>query len=360
MPIHFAELERSLEAGFARSEQMHLGHQTPPASSVLQAACDAVFSSKTQAYREVLLGCLVVRLSDRGADIRLPYVDLGPRAFSGRTLDEQLVNPFLHAKSVPCSRGPYLSVFRRQVRFDASTRPGLKDKVGYDAFLDLVGMIEKEREESALLSFLDYVLFRFVLLREQAGIDLLRLERISLSQYRQLVAGLLARPSGGVLPSFLVLAMTQAIVSRFSLPWKVESQGINVADRASGTGGDITIREGNNILLTVEVTERPIDATRVQATFKHKIATAGLSDYVFLVHLNSIEESARQQAQKYFTQGYDVSLADIEQWLVNTLVTVGAKGRKLFQDRMIELLSGSETSTVLRVAWNEEIEKLTA
>jgi len=27
---------------------------------------------------------------------------------------------------------------------------------------------------------------------------------------------------------------------------------------------------------------------------------------------------------------------------------------------MIELLSGSETSTVLRVAWNEEIEKLTA
>lgn len=211
MPTEFAELRRFLEASFVRSEQLYLGQQTPPGSPALRAACDAVFASKTQAYREVLLGCLLVRLSDRRANIRLPYIDLGPRAFSGRTLDEQVVNPFLHARSVPCSRGPYLSVFRRQVKFDAGTRPGLKDKVGYDAFLVLVGMIEKERNESALLSILDCILFRFVLLREQAKVDLLRLERISLSQYRHLVAGLLTRPSGGALPSLLTLAMTQAM-----------------------------------------------------------------------------------------------------------------------------------------------------
>lgn len=359
MPVSVQEYKDILQKSFARAEDAFLRNQSLQVAKEIQDACNIVFASKTQAYREVLPGCLLTRITDRSKDIRLPYIDLGPNAFSGRSLDEQVINPLLHAKNIPCSRGPYLSVFRRKVKFDETTRPGLKDKQGYDAFLDLLGTIEKEKDQEVLLAILDYVLYRFVLLREQAKIELVKLERISLNQYKHLISGLMAKPSGGFFPFILVLAMVETIVHRFSVAWEVEFQGINVADRASGAGGDITIKEQGKILLTIEVTERPVDAPRVHATFKDKIAAGTLSDYVFLVHLERIGDEAKQQAERYFTHGYDVNLVDIQEWLINTLVTVGVKGRKYFQERVVHHLSEDQIPKVLKVAWNEEIENLT-
>lgn len=349
-----------IEQSFDRAEQALLTYHPPMVSDKMRDACDIVFASRTQAYREVLLGCLLARISDRDTDIRLPYVDLGPRAFSGRSLDEQVVNPLLKARDVPCSKGPYLSVFRRQVRFDETTRPGLKDKQGYDVFLSVLSITEQEKDQESLLGMLDYVLYRFVLLREESRIDLVRLERISLDQYRQLIDGLLAKPSGGLFPSTLVLAMVETIVSRFSVPWEIVFQGINVADKASGAGGDIMVREQGKTVLTIEVTERPVDAARVQATFTDKISPSMLSDYVFLVHMQRVGDEAKRQAERYFTHGYDVNLVDIKDWLVHSLVTVGVKGRKQYQERVVHHLSGSQVPKTLKVAWNAAMASLTA
>ena len=360
MPVGWQEYRGTLEKAFSRAEEALLKGESLPIAQPVQKACDDMFASKTQAHREVLLGCLLTRIVDKSKDIRHPYVDLGPSAFSGRSLDEQMVNPFLRGKNIPCSGGPYLSVFRRQVTFDETTRAKVRDKQGYDGLIRLLEVVERKSSPNELLRILEYVLYRFVLLREQAKVDLLRLERISLGQYRRLVGGLLAKPSGGFFPVLLVLAMVETIVERFSLSWQVESYGINVADKASGTGGDITIREHERTLVTIEVTERPVDASRVHATFKDKIAAKALMDYVFMVHLVRVGDEARQQAEKYFTQGYDVNLVDIQEWITNTLVTVGLSGRKLFQDKLLHHLSQQGVTKILRVAWNEDVEKLTA
>lgn len=329
-----------------------------PASKKLSSCCDVIFASATQAYREVLLGCVLMRMVDGTKDIRLPYIDLGPNAFSGRSLDEKIVNPFLRSKGIPCSRGPYLSVFRRQVRFDLRTREGLRDKEGYDAFLALVDLATSETNEERLLSILRYVLYRFVLLREGARIDLVRLDRISLRQYHELISGLLSTPSGGLLPVILVLAMVETIIARFSLGWTVDFQGINVADSASGVPGDITVGENGLILLGIEVTERPVERSRLAATFTDKIAARGLSDYVFLVHLAQIADETKQQVDRYFAQGYDVNFVDIREWVVHNLVTVGVAGRRHFQDRILHHLSQEQIPKALRVSWNVEVEKL--
>src|SRR5271157_1327940 len=106
-----------------------------------------MFQSTTQAYREVLLGCSIARIQDRRINVRLPYINLGEGAFNGRTLDERVVNPFLQANRIPSSRGPYLGVFRRSVRFDQSTRTGVRDKDGYDSFLALIAYLEDTGDE---------------------------------------------------------------------------------------------------------------------------------------------------------------------------------------------------------------------
>lgn len=360
MAINAQNYQDILEKSFSRAEAVFIKGESFPIDRNIQQACDTVFESETKAYREVLLGCLLTRSIDRSKDIRLPYVKLGPNAFSGRSLDEKIINPFLREKNIPCTGGAFLSVFRRNVKFDESTRSGLKDQQGFDAFLALIANIEKENEDVALLSLLDYVLYRFVLLREQAKVELLKLERISLNQYKQLIAGLLAKQSGGQFPVILALAMVETIKERFSLGWTVEFHGINVADKASGASGDIAIRENAKNLLTIEVTERPVNAHRVQRTFEEKIAPISLSDYVFLVHLERIEDEAKQQAEKYFTQGYDVNFVDIQGWLIHSLVTVGVIGRKSFQENIRRHLASEQISKAIKVAWNEEIQKLTA
>jgi len=348
-----------LDESFTRAEAGFFADEVPEVPADIHEACGSVFASKTQAYREVLVGCLLTRLTEPTRDVRLPYLDLGDNAFSGRSLDERVVNPFLHERDIPCSRGPYLSCFRRQVAFDETTRARLRDKTGYDAFLAVLDYLEAGATEEDARRLLDHVMYRFVLLREESNVELFQLGRISLSQYAKLIDGLLARPSGGVFPCLLVLSMVETIAQRFTLPWEIDAQGINVADKASGTGGDICIRRGGERLLTIEVTERQVDAARVRATFRAKIATAGLRDYVFVVHLERVQEEARQQAEKYFSQGHDVSFADIREWLVNSLVTVGAEGREHFHSRMREHLGGSEIPKALKVAWNDEVEKLT-
>ncbi len=347
----------SLEKALEVAERHVLQGTEPCVPTSVRAACDAMFASATQAFREVALGCLLVRMHCPGTNLRLPYRKQGPHAFSGRTIDEKIVNPFLSDRSIPCSKGPYLSVFRRQVRFDDATKEGLRDPTGYEGLLRLLEAAEREEDQGRQRLLLQYLLYRFLLLREAAQVDLMRLERISLSQYRRVVEGLVSRQSGGFLAFAVVLATVRAIQKTLNLDWAIEHQGINVADLARGVGGDITIRRGEEVVLVIEVTERPVDTSRLATTFRTKIAP-GHADYLFVVHLDQVNREALAQAQRYFAQGYEVDFVDLRQWSSDILATLGSRGRKCFQAEMLGLLSAPEVPGAVRVMWNEELQKV--
>ena len=59
MPIDKKLAREQLESDFAAAEVAALaGSDSPPPSPDLASAFDSVFASETQAYREVLLGCV--------------------------------------------------------------------------------------------------------------------------------------------------------------------------------------------------------------------------------------------------------------------------------------------------------------
>lgn len=340
------------------SEQDVLQGTKPEIDSEFETACDLVFASRTQAYREVILGCTMARILNKDIDIRKPYIDLGPDAFTGRSLDEKAINPFLQEKRIPCSRGPYLSVFRRSVQFTAETRTGLRDKQGYDAFLSLITFLEETSDDCDLSKLLRYLLYRFVALREAANIPLTRLQRISLAQYDVLISRLLGTPSGGLIPVLLVVATLKTIKIHFGLNWTIAWQGINVADVPSGAGGDVTIIEGEETILAVEVTERQVDGTRLTATFNTKIAPSGLKDYLFLLGFTAPNEDVLQQAQRYFAQGHEVNFAHIREWILMLLVTIGSEGRNIFNSELLTLLDHQDVPQTVKAHWNEHIDAL--
>lgn len=360
MPVDYDAARVLLEESFTEAERHLLENRIPPISPNLEQQLLAIFASNTQAYREVLVGCVIAHIQDRATNIRLPYVNQGENAFNGRTLDERVVNPFLQEHRIPSSRGPYLSTFRRSVRFETATREGLRDRAGYDAFLHLISYIENTEEQEALLVFLCYLLFKFAQLREEATVPLSRIQRISLEQYETLFTGLIATPSGGRFPVLLVVAAFRTIKEFFNLNWEIEYQGINVADMAAGVGADITIRTAGRVILAAEVTERPVERTRVMATFNTKIAPHGIEDYLFFVSAETLDEATKVQARQYFAQGHEVNFLEIKNWILMCLATMGRNGRTTFNRILLELLEEPETPRLLKVAWNTQVARLLA
>ena len=358
MPIDYQAARQTLETEFAAVEDALLRGDVPTCDdAVLPERFNEIFRSRTQAYREVLLGCILAKLQDHAIDVHKPYVGHGETSYNGRTLDERVVNPFLHDKRIPSSRGPFLSTFRRNVAFVPATREGLRDKEGYDALLELINFVNDAWEEE-LLKTLRYALYHFIQLRDAAEVPLAHLQRISLEQYDSLIDGLLETPSGGRFPVMLIEAAFTSIRDTFRLAWNIEVQGINAADRAAGAGGDITIRAGDAILLAAEITERPVERNRVVATFQTKIAPQGIEDYLFFVR-DGVAEDVMRQARQYFAQGHEINFLEMRVWLRTILATVGRAGRDAFNRVLVHQLQAAEVPTALKVAWNDQIARIT-
>jgi hypothetical protein len=359
-PINYEMAKEVLQELFALAEENFQADQPPDVPSSFAAAADLLFRSKTQSFREVALGCALVRLLDKEANLRLPYVNQGSSAYNGRTLDERVVNPFLHDRQIPASKGPYLATFRRSVRFEDSTRGGMRDKEGYDALLAVLTHLEATTDDQEIRSFTRYLLFGFVRLRDAAQVPVARINRLNLQQYDNLLQQLLETPSGGLVPVLLTVALLQALQKCFALNWTIEWQGINVADRVSGAGGDVTVWQGNEVHFALEITERPIDRSRVVSTFNTKISPGGIADYLFIFTRLGPSNEAKQYAYQLFSQGHDVNFVELKPWLIHNLSTIGSGCRASFTQEFLGLLSDSSVPATLKVKWNDLVKQLFA
>lgn len=342
---------------FAEAEAAFQNKTSPPVETAIQGTADRLFASSTQSYREVLLGCGLARILDQSINIRHPYVNQGDDAFNGRDLDERVVNPFLQDRLIPCTKGPYLASFRRSVKFAPETVAGLRDKEGYYALLDYITALESANETESRVLVL-YLLYRFVVLRDAANIPLSRISRLSLEQYRALINMLLQVQSGGLIPVLLSVAMLRTIKVCYGLQWKIEWQGINVADKASGVGGDITVTQDDDVILAIEVTERPIEKARVVSTFNTKVVKAGIEDYLFIYSNSLPADDARQVARTYFNQGHEINFLQVVDWIVNNLATIGAKCRTIFTQEILGLFDTRDVPASVKMAWNDIVKQL--
>jgi len=355
--LDYEKAQEALSNEFARAEDEYRAGELVKVPKKISKSSEELFRSSTQAFREALIGCALARILDPQIDIRLPYMNQADNAYNGRTLCETVVTPFLQDRAIPCSKGPFLSALRRNVSFVPDTAKGIRDKVAYSGLLSFIGELSTARPEQAH-TYLRYLLYGFIRLRDEAEIQLSRVKRLSLDQYSVLVGRLLQTPSGGRLPLLLCVAMFETIKRSFNLDWEIISLGINVADTAAGTGGDITIKRDGSPVLTVEITEREIDRARVVSTFNTKISPLGLDDYIFFFTASPPTEDARAATRQYFSQGHDINFLSIQEWLVNCLGTIGARNRQVFMDEFLKLISGPGVPSGLKVTWNDIIKEL--
>ena len=354
----FEAAKRTLEAAYEEATSLFYAKASPDVSKGIQDACRPMFTSNTQAFREVALGLCLVRLLDRKADLAKPYTTLPGGTFSGRTVDERVVNPFLRRQRIPCTKGPYLSVFRRSVSIVEDTGLGIRDQEGYLGLLTLVELLQKEGNQKQLHQILTYLLWLFIGLREESDISLIRYGRLSLAQVQALANYLLSQKSGGYWPLALVVANTKALSDILGLNWEVCYQQLNTADKPSGASGDVSIQKNGETLLVMEVTERSVEESRVVETFETKIAGRDLPTYLFMVRLDRTSAEALEAAKPYFAQGAELVFLDIQDWIHNTQALIGLPGHLAFQDRMIEQINSDKIAKAQRAQWNDAMQNL--
>jgi hypothetical protein len=359
MPFDYEAAKVTLAAAFAEAEEEYRNRRAASVPAAVEAALATLFNSNTQAFREALIGCCLARMGDAAIDIAKPYVNQGSDAYNGRTLDEQVVNPLLQEKEVPCSKGPYLSALRRNISFVPETSKGLRDKDAFRAMLVFIDCLKTETGDGAR-RYLVSLLRNFITLRERSRIALARINRFSIEQYSALLDLLLGSASGGLVPVLLVVSAFDAIKATYGLPWELDYQGINEADAASGAGGDVTVRRAGEVVLSIEVTERIIDEDRVRTTFRTKIAPNGIDDYLFFFAGAPPTEAARARARAYFAQGHDINFAPVKDWIATVLATLGAGGRKVFTDKLVAALDDPKVPAAIKVAWNSHVRTVLA
>ena len=157
MALDYDKATTTLERLFEIAENAFEAKQPLPVDRNTDEQLNKLFESNTQAYREVLVGSILVRLQDTSVDLRLPYVKHGKNAYNARDLDEQVVNPFLKSRRIPSTKGPFLSVFRRGIKFIRTTKQGIRDISGYRSFLEMierVGLLTAAEDLEKLLIIL--------------------------------------------------------------------------------------------------------------------------------------------------------------------------------------------------------------
>jgi hypothetical protein len=245
-------------------------------------------------------------------------------------------------------------MFRRSVTFTPETRRGVRDKKTFDALLAFIEQLLASDSQTAR-TYLRYLLIGFAKLRDTAAIEIRRVARLSMEQLSPLVAGLLVTPRGGLIPVLLSVAMFRTLRDCYDLDWDIEQQGINVSDRASGAGGDITIRRNGQVLMAIEVTERPIGRARIVSTFNTKISPNGLNDYLFIFSAAPPTDDAKEQAGRYFAAGHEINFVAVQDWIVTTLTTIGQRCRARFTANFINLLTEMAVPAAIKVAWNSQV-----
>jgi len=84
MPMDYSASRRLLDELFAEAEQALVAGSQPPAAPARAESFESIFASRTQAYREVLIGCALARLQDHSIDIRRLDDWLRASAVSGK------------------------------------------------------------------------------------------------------------------------------------------------------------------------------------------------------------------------------------------------------------------------------------
>lgn len=273
----------------------------------------------------LLMSCLLGKLENPAVDLRKPYTEIGSHdSFSGRTLDERYLTPFINQHRLPCNPTtafltPTLRNVNRPLMYDV-------DLVGrprelYVKTLQLLDDVASERIEAEKL-FVEIV--RELLLMRDEKLARMQsllnsLERmedalpLSSEQIVTLISQHLACKGASRLPVLIVAAAYQAVgekLGEFAQPLLSH----NAADLQTKAVGDIEVylRGDDAIVTAYEMKMKRVTVEDIDTAVSKIIRSEYTVDNYLFITTDQIDLSVTAYALRFYEElgGVEIAVLD--------------------------------------------------
>lgn len=199
----------------------------------------------------------------------------------------------------------------------------------------------------------DQVLFEIFKLLTDVVVIYPTPSRISIQKTLHLVEAFISEPSGGDRLEAVTTSLFRVISEKFGLFDEIKREKVNTSDVISGMGADIECRLKGVIVLLVEVKDRRLNLTQLDA--KIDVARARQIREILFVAQQGIESSnedgINEKITQEYTSGQNIYVVNFAEFARGILILLGEQGRVSFISKIGPELDASKSSIKHRKTW---------
>jgi hypothetical protein len=309
-------------------DPLGVGHPLMP----LIRAC---LTSRSLSYHYVLPTQLLAKSVDPDVDARSLQARHGtPGAFDARSLAHEVIVPFDRDNNrvLGGSPEPYVNNPLRVAAVTADFRGQQKNAADWDKLAEILDVVQTTDDPEFTRRVFDQVLFEIYRMLSQVQVVYPAPNRISLEQTYGLIQQYLEERSGGDRTEAVCTALFRTIGQRFGLFDEVKRQRVNAADVPSGMAADIECWTDGTIVLLVEVKDRTLTLTQLEAKIDSARAKH-ISEVLFLAEQGkepADEQDIDAEIKSEFTSGQNIYVSNFVDFSLGVLILFREDGRVQF------------------------------
>lgn len=322
----------------------------------IKADIRGCLTSNTKSYRYVLPTQLLSKTVDHNLDSRsLQAAYQGKGAFDARTIAHKVIVPFdkENHNVLGGSNEPYVNNPLRCTSVSKANRARQKNKKDWDKLINVLNTVEELNDQSITRAVFDQVLLEIYRLLAEVTVVYPTPNRISLDKTLQIINSFTAERSGGDRLEAVTTALFRTISEKFSLFDEVKREKVNAPDSFTGMVADIECWLDNEIVLLVEVKDRTLTLTHLDA--KIDVARSNQIKEILFMAQQGIESKDKSEISnkilQEFTSGQNIYISSLVDFAKGILILLGEKGRVDFINKIGLELDAAKSSIKHRKAW---------
>jgi len=313
-------------------------------------------TSNIKSYRYVLPTQLLSKSVDHSLDCRsLQVADDSEGSFDARTIAHKIIVPFDSENHdvLGGSKEPYVNNPLRCPAISEAYRERQRNKNDWDKLIFVLSSVQNENDSNFTKKTFDQILFEIFRLLEEVRVIYPTPNRISLDKTVMLLNDFLAEKSGGDRLEAVATSLFRTISEKFKLFEDIKREKVNSADMSSGMIADIECWLNGEIVLLVEVKDRSLTLTQLNA--KIDVARANQIKEIIFMAQQGIDVSKKEEIQRKisqeFTSGQNIYVTNLFDFAKGIFILLGEKGRVDFLSKIGPELDRSKSSINHRKAW---------
>ena len=269
-----------------------------------------------------------------------------------RSFCTQVVVPWVRRNHnvLGTSPDPYVNNPLRRSRLDEGME-SLRNRGEWEALVAFLSELQSDGRRSRVEATLERCLKSIARRLRAQSVTYPVPHRISLSQLRDLLDRYLEVSDGGLRPLIVATALMRTLGEAFSIFTRVESQGLNEADAASGAPGDVLcFGTDEELVLAVEVKGHELTYVELGSTIL-KARSTGVENILFAAPgiASADREAIDTRIEAEFALGSNVHQISINDLVRATFGLLGEGWRVQFIREICEELDARSTDPADRV-----------